>query len=206
MAAKTDIELALTELEAGKFSFRMVEAITNHVTALENDLARVNETNESAARMLREQEYTISRLEGELRKVNARVHALVKANALSEAALRAAKRGAAVLSDVSVIAGEQAVALSKKTAAWLSTIDLAAEFERAKSYPATQKAQAAIANFDPQAEWRKLQSHPLTDKASRELHAAWLKAEEYLPVVQKQLAALVEKSTDFIANLNKKSV
>jgi uncharacterized coiled-coil protein SlyX len=205
MAARTDIELALAELEAGKFSFRMVETIKDHVAALESDLGRANGAYESAVKILREQEYTISRLEGELRKVNARVHALVKANALSEAALRATKRGAAVLSDVSVIAGEQAVALSKKAFVQLSTVDLKGGLDRAKSYPLTQKAQAGLANFDPQAEWKKLKAHPITEKTLRELQTVLAKAQEYLPVAQKRLAALVDKAMAFIAKLHNKA-
>lgn len=205
MAAKTDIELALADLEAGKFSFRMVETIKSHVATLEGDLGRVSDAYESADKTLRQQEYTISRLEAELRKVNARVHALVKANALTEAAMREAKRCASLLSDFLVIARRYAIALIKKAFDWLSNLDLKAGFERVKSHSLTQKAQAAFANFDPQAEWKKLKAHPLTEKALRELQSALGKAQEYAPVAQKQAAMLIEKATAFIANLNKKA-
>ncbi len=203
MSAKTDIELALADLEAGKFSFRMVETIKDYVSTLENDLACAKTEAESAAKTLRQQEFTIARLEMELRKVNARVHALVRANALTEAAIRETKSGAVLLRDAGLIAGEQAVALSKKTVAWLSTVDMRAELEKAKSYPLAQEAQARLAHLDLQAEWKKLQAHPLTEKALKELQVALGKAQENLPAAQKQLAALVEKATAFIQKLSR---
>ncbi|WP_424361493.1 hypothetical protein [Methylocystis parvus] len=205
MTVKTDIELALADLEAGKFSFRMVETIKNHVATLERDFATATSVQESAANMLRQQEYTIARLEGELRKVNARVHALVKANALTETAMREGKRCALLLRDFLVAASRYAVALIKKAFAWLSSIDYKAEFEKAKSYPLAQTAQARLANLDLQAEWKKFTSHPVTEKALRELQAALGKAQEYLPVAQKQAAALIEKATALIADLTKKA-
>jgi uncharacterized protein YhbP (UPF0306 family) len=205
MAAKTDIELALANLEAGKFSFRMVETIKDHISTLETDLALAKSESESAAKTLLEREFTIARLEAELRKVNAKVHALVKANALTEAAMRESARGAVMLREAGAVAGEQAVALSKKTVAWLSSVDVKAEVEKAKAHPLTVKAQARLAAFDLQAEWKKLQAHPLTEKALREFETALGKAQDYLPVARKQFAALVEKAQAFIANLNKKA-
>ncbi|WP_442754655.1 hypothetical protein ACNHKD_16925 [Methylocystis sp. JAN1] len=205
MAARTDIDVALAELEAGKFSFRMVETIKDHVATLEADLGRANTAYESAANTLRQQEYTISRLEAELRKANARIHTLVKANALTEAAMREGKRCALALREFLLIACEHAVVLIKKALAWLSTVDLKDSLERAKSHPLTQKAQAGIANLDLQAEWKKLQAHPLTEKARRELQTALVKMQEYLPVAQKQLAALVDKALAFIAKLHNKA-
>jgi hypothetical protein len=205
MTVKTDIELALADLEAGKFSFRMVETIKNHVATLERDFATATSVQESAAKMLRQQEYTIARLEGELRKVNARVHALVKANALTETAMRESKRCALLLRDFLTVASRYAVALIKKAFAWLSSIDYKAEFEKAKSYPLAQNAQTSLANLDLQAEWKKFTSHPVTEKALRELQAALGKAQEYLPVAQKQAAALIEKAAAFIADLTKKA-
>lgn len=212
MAAKMDIELALAELEAGKFSFRMIEAIKEHLATLECDLARANGAHESAAsayesaaNALRQREYTILRLEAELRRVNARVHALVKANALTETALRETKRCASVLGDFLVVSRRYAVALVKKAFAWLSSVDYKAEFEKAKSSSLSQEAQAYFAKLDLQAKWKKLMAHPATEKALREFQAALGTARDYSPVVQKQAAALVEKAQAFIANLHKKA-
>jgi hypothetical protein len=203
MAAKTDIELALAELEAGKFSFRMVGIIKEHVATLESDLAHATGVSESAGNMLRRQELTIARLEAELRKVNARVHALVKANALSESALREARRGVHAMRAFLTFAGRQTFALLRKAVAELSAVDYKALFDAAKSHPLTRKAQAGLANFDAQEEWRKLKALPLTEKLLRELALLREKATEYLPVAQKQFAAAAEKTTAFIANLNK---
>ena len=38
MASNMEIELALTNLEAGKFSFRMVDAIKDHLEKLEKEV------------------------------------------------------------------------------------------------------------------------------------------------------------------------
>jgi len=198
MSAKTDIELALADLEAGKFSFRMVETIKDYVSTLENDLACAKTESESAAKTLRQQEFTIARLEMELRKVNARVHALLRANALTETALREGKHGALALRDLLIVVSQHAVELSKKSLASLSTVDA-----KGKADMLTREAKEGFAKLDLQAEWEKLKAHPLTEKALRELQSAFAKAQENLPAAQKQLAALVEKATAFIQKLSR---
>lgn len=209
MASKTDIELALAELEAGKFSFRMVETIKDHVSTLERDLAQTTSDYASASHTLRLQEYTISRLEADLRKANARMHALLKTNALTELTVRETKKGAVMVREYLPVARDQAVALSKKAAAYLSSVDYKAEFEKAKAHPMTQKALAYLGNLDVQAEWNKLKAHPTMEKALRELQPLLAKAsamgKEYLPVVQKQVSALIEKASAYIAELQKKA-
>lgn len=209
MATKTDIELALADLEAGKFSFRMVEAIKDHVGALERDLAQISSAHASAGNTLLQQEYAISRLEADLRKANGRIHALVKANALTELAMRETKKGAAVVRDYAPVARDQAVALTKQAIAFLSSVDYKDGFEKAKSHPLTQKALAALANLDVKAEWAKLAAHPLMQKTLHEAQPLLARtramAQEYAPIVQKQTAALVDKASAYIATLNKKA-
>ena len=212
MATKTEGERALADLEAGKFSFPMVDAIRDHVNQLEaelqrvrTELQRVNSLQDGAANQLRQQEYTILRLEGELRKLNARLYALLKANVLTEIALRETKRGAVKFVEFLPVARKHAEESSKAALAYLSTIDLKAKFEAVKAHPLTEKTLAWLANLDLRAEWTKLKTHPLTTKAMSELRSALLKAKDNLPVVQKRIAALVEKATAYIAELQKKA-
>ena len=94
---------------------------------------------------------------------------------------------------------------SKAALAYLSTIDLQAKVEAVKAHPLTEKTLAWLANLDLRAEWTKLKTHPLTTKAMSELQSALLKAKDNLPVVQKRIAALVEKATAYIAELQKKA-
>ncbi|HEY8126465.1 MAG TPA: hypothetical protein VIF88_13725 [Methylocystis sp.] len=212
MATKTQGERALADLEAGKFSFPMVDSIREHVNALEaelqrvrTELQRVNSLHEGAGNQLRQQEYTILRLEGELRKLNARLYGLLKANVLTEAALRETKRGAVKLVEFLPVARKHAEQGSKAALAYLSTIDLQARFEALKAHPLTEKTLAGLATLDLRAEWTKLKTHPLTTKVVSELQPALLKAKDHLPVVQKRIAALVDKATAYIAELQKKT-
>lgn len=204
MATKTQGERALADLEAGKFSFPMVDAIRDHVNSLETELQRVSALHDGALNQLRQQEYTIMRLEADLRKVNARLYAMMKANILTEIALRETKRGVGKFVEFLPVAREQAKQGSKAALAYLSTIDLKARFEALKAHPLTEKALAWLANFDPHAEWTKLKTHPLTKKALSELQPVLLKAKEYLPVAQKQVSALIDKATAYISDLHKK--
>lgn len=209
MATKMEIQTALADLEAGKFSFRMVEAIGDHISTLESELNSVSALHADAVKDLRQREFTIDRLEAELRKVNARVHALVKANALTELTIRETKRGAVMIRDYVPVAREHAVALSKKTIAFLSSVDLKAESEKLKANPQAQKALAWLAALDLTAEWKKLKAHPTMEKALREMEPVLAKtsamSKEYAPVAQKQMAALIEKASAYIAALNKKA-
>ncbi|MBG0798590.1 hypothetical protein IYX23_13005 [Methylocystis sp. L43] len=212
MATNTQGERALADLEAGKFSFPMVDSIRDHVNQLDaelqrvrTELQRVNSLHEGAVNQLRQQEFTILRLEGELRKLNARLYALLKANVLTEAALRETKRGAAKFVELLPVARKHAEEGSKAALAYLSTIDLQAKVEAVKTHPLTEKTLAWLANLDLRAEWTKLKTHPLTTKAVSELQSALLKAKENLPVVQKRIAALVEKASAYIAELQKKA-
>ena len=211
MAMNTEGERALADLEAGKFSFQMVDSIRDHMNQLDaelqrarTELQRVNSLHEGAVNQLRQQEYTILRLEGELRKLNARLYGLLKANVLTEIALREAKRGAVKFVELLPVARKHAEESAKAALAYLSTIDLKAKVEALKAHPLTEKTLASLANLDLRAEWTKLTTHPLTTKAVSELQSTLLKAKDNLPVVQKRIAALVEKATAYIAELQKK--
>lgn len=88
MSNEMQIDVALANLEAGRFSFRTVDAIKTHVDSLERELEALRGLHGEAVRDLKRQEYAIWRLEGELTKSNARVYALLKANMLTEQACR----------------------------------------------------------------------------------------------------------------------
>lgn len=85
MSNEMQVEAALANLEAGRFSFRTVGAIKSHIEKMERELTVVQELHGDAIRELKRQEYAIWRLESELTRSNARVYALIRANALSEA-------------------------------------------------------------------------------------------------------------------------
>lgn len=113
MATKTEGERALADIESGKLSFPMVDAISDHVNKLETELQRVSTLHERAVNQLRQQEYRILRLEAGLRKVNARLYALLKANILTEIALRETKRGTLKFVEFLPVARKQAEEASK---------------------------------------------------------------------------------------------
>ncbi len=212
MVTKPEGRRALADLAAGKFSFEMVDAIKDHFGALETELERVGtETErvgalyERAVNAARQQEYKISRLEDDLRTANARIYVLLKANALTQTALGAAKLGVTSVVEYLPVARDHAETGLKRTLAYLATVDFKGKFEALKAHPATEKTIAWLANVDVPAEWTKLKTHPLTKKALSETRQVLLKAKEYSPVARKRIAALVEKAAAYIAQLQKKA-
>ena len=86
MSEKMKIDVALANLEAGKFSFLMVDAIKDHISRVENELAVVHGLHASAILDLKRQELANWRHENELRRLNAQIYALLRANVLTEKA------------------------------------------------------------------------------------------------------------------------
>ena len=86
MAGKMVIELALANLEAGKFSFRMVDAIKDRLETLEKEVTLLRGLHADAMSDLRQQQLASWRLEAEATRLNEKIHALLKANALTEKA------------------------------------------------------------------------------------------------------------------------
>ena len=206
MATKTEGERALADLEAGKFSFPMVDAIRDHVNKLETELQRVSTLHDGAVNQLRQQEYTILRLEAELRKVNARLYALLKANILTEIALRETKRGAVKFVEFLPVARKHAEEGSKAALAYLSTIALretkrgAVKFveflpvARKHAEEGSKAALAYLSTIDLKAKFETLKAHPLTEKAlawlaNFDLPAEWTKLKTH-PLTKKALSEL----------------
>lgn len=210
MAMKLEGRRALADLAAGKFSFEMVDAIKDHVGALETELERVTTELERvsalharAVNAARQQEYKIYRLEGELRALNARVYALLNANALTQTALDAAKRGAVNFVEFLPVARDYAEAGSKATLAYLASIDFKGKFEALKAHPMTEKAQREIERLAV----KLVEYLPVARKHAEE---ASKKALDYLsttglPAAKTQLAAVAEKASAYIAELQKKT-
>jgi hypothetical protein len=121
MADKLTIELALTNLEAGKFSFRMVDAIKDHIDRLENELKVVNSLHASALTDLKQRELANWRLEGELRKANAKIHTLLKTNMLTEKAFHELTPVAVRMGEYLKIVKAQVGASLERATAYLST-------------------------------------------------------------------------------------
>ena len=89
MASNMEIEVALTNLEAGKFSFRMVDAIKDRLEKLEKEVTLLQGLQGELLCDLRQQQIANWRLESEATRLNAKIHSLLKANALAENASRA---------------------------------------------------------------------------------------------------------------------
>lgn len=209
MAMKLEGKRALADLAAGKFSFEMVDAIKDHVGALETELERVTTEMERfsalharAVNEARQQEYKIFRLEGELRALNARVYALLKANALTEIAVREAKRGAERFVEYLPVARKHAEEGSKAALAYLATVDFKGKFEALKAHPMTEKALREIERL-------AIKVGEYLPVARRQAEEGSKKALAYLstvglPAARTQLAAVVEKASAYIADLHKK--
>lgn len=90
MSNETQIDVALANLEAGRFSFRTNHAIKSHIERLERELETLQGLHADAVRDLKTRDYDVWRLEAELTKSNARVYALLKANRLTEQTCRLA--------------------------------------------------------------------------------------------------------------------
>ena len=117
------IDAALADLEAGKFSFRMVDTIKNHVNKLESELEVTRSLHGSAVRELKMQEYSNWRLERELTSLNARIQALLTANILTERAYRKMRPIAIEIGKYFSVSSECAGAVLEKAMANLKSGD-----------------------------------------------------------------------------------
>jgi len=91
MTNKMEIELALANLEAGKFSFRMVETIKEQLVNLDREVKLLRGLHGDAMTDLRKQQLANWRLEGEAQRLNAKIFALLRANIFTEKAFQATR-------------------------------------------------------------------------------------------------------------------
>ena len=122
MSEKMKIDVALTNLEASKFSFRMVDAIKDHIGGLENELEVARDRHDSVIRDLKLQQIANWRLEAELTKLNAQIYALLKQIMPTKSALRELTPYANKTGECLVVLKKYVRAYVEKALAYLSTL------------------------------------------------------------------------------------
>jgi hypothetical protein len=186
MSDKMKIDVALANLEAGKFSFRMVDAIKDHISGVDNELEVVRGLHDSAIRDLKRQELANWRLEGEQRKLNAQVYALLRANLLTEKAY----------------AGMTFVAMKMGAYFEVSAKFAGTALERVTADVKTGKLQSQCVGAAATLRELLKEITP-TQSTLREMTAYAHKIGEYLAVAKKYVSAQLEKASAYLATLHK---
>jgi hypothetical protein len=184
MSDKLKIDVALANLEAGKFSFRTVDAVKGHISRLESDL--VHRLHANALADFKRQELTNWRQEGELRKLNATIYALLRANMLTEKAYE----GTTSL----VIKMAEYFQVSRKFAG--------ASFGRAMAILKSGKLKSQAADA---TSWiHALLKETLPTKDALERMTPYVsKAVGYLEIFKKYAGAYLEKASAYLSTLHK---
>ena len=186
MSDKMKIDVALTNLEAGKFSFRMVDAIKDHISGLENELELARGRHDSVISDLKLQQIANWKLEGQLAKSNAQIYALLRANILTEKAYGR-------VAFVGMKSGEYAEVARKYAAVALAR--LIADLK-------SGKLQSQLVDFGARI-YALLREIMPTKSDLRELTPYANKAGEYLAVQKKFVGAYVEKARAYLSSLHK---
>lgn len=186
MSNEMKIHAALAKLEAGKFSFQMVDAIKSHVSKLENELEVARSLHASAIRELKCQEYHNWRLEGELSKLNSKIYALLKANMLTEKAYRE-------MTPLVIKSGEF-FEVAKKFAGLA--------LERATAYLKAGKLQSQLIDANTKI-YELLKANMPTEKDLREMKRHAIKVGEYFKALRKVIASSVERATSYLSTIHK---
>ncbi len=100
MSKKMKIEDALIHLEAGKFSFRVVDCVKNHIETQGNELEVIRHLHQQAVRDVLLRDYEIFILEKKLKSVNAKLHLSIRTHVILEKSLEASKAGFLKLKEV----------------------------------------------------------------------------------------------------------
>ena len=197
MTSKMAIEPALSDLKAGKFSFRLVDAINDHidelrneVEKLENELAVARSLHASAVSDLRRQEFANWRLEGEVRKLNANIYSLIKANRLTETAFRAMTVVSAKIGDYFQLARKHAAPMANTLIKKAIREMTPAVIKIAEYLKLVMKCALPA---------RKL----LMEKAIRETTPVSIKMGENLRIIKEHVGASLEKATAYLSTLHK---
>lgn len=183
MSNEMKINAALANLEAGKFSFQMVDAITEHVRKLETELDAARSLHADIVHELKRQQYANWRLEGELRKLNAKIYAVLKANILTEIAYRE-------MTFVATKIGEYFDVFKKSAGATL---------DRSIADLQSGKLQSRVVEESGRL-YSKLKANMPTDEA---LQATTPYIEKYQDSLKKHLGASLEKAAAYISTLKK---
>lgn len=185
MSNRVQIEVALANLEAGKFSFQMVDAIKEHVSRIESELQTTRVLHAEAERSLQSQRFEIWRLEREIQKLNARIYSLIKANVLVEKAEWAAGAAFEKMGAYAEVASKYALETAQGVAVDLRNGDLPAPLAEAKA-----KAQA-------------LQARIFDEKTMAEIEPYVRRATENLEVLKKHAQSLLDRATAYLSTLHK---
>lgn len=177
------IDMALINLEAGKFSFQMVDAIKEHVARLENELEVLRAQHTDVLHDLKRQEYANWRLEGEVRKLNARIRVLVKLDRLAEKASRGSATMILTLKAFSINSVQFA-----KSAFGQAIDDLESGRLESRLVAANSKIRAVLeANLPSQQAARAMASN----------------AGENITILGKRLGNFLEKAAAYLSTLSK---
>ncbi len=183
MSDKMKIDVAMAQLEAGKFSFQMVELIKDHLAGLEKEMEVLRAAHTDAMTEIKRQEYANVRLEAETRKLNGRIYALLKANAFSELFCREAAVLSAKLGEYL----DMSAAILRK--ALERTVE---DFRAGKPQAELAKASAAVQAF--------VREHAPTEQQINEVMS---QMGPYLETAKKRIGPSLEKVTAYVSNLKR---
>ena len=186
MSEKMKIDVALANLEAGKFSFRMVDAIKDHISRVENELAVVHGLHASANLDLKRQELANWRHENELRRLNAQIYALLRANVLTEKAYAGMAFGAMKMGAYFEVAMKFAAAALAQVIADVKSGKL-----QSQCVDSAAKIYALLKAIMP------------TQSTLEEIKPYAQKTREYLAIAWKFVAAQSAKASAYLATLYK---
>ena len=186
MSEKMKIDVALANLEAGKFSFRMVDAIKDHISRVENELAVVHGLHASAILDLKRQELANWRHENELRRLNGQIYALLRANVLTEKAYAGISFAAVKMRPYFKVAMKFAAAPLAQVKADVKSGKL-----QSQCLDAAAKTYALLKAIMP------------TQRTLEEMKPYVSRMGERLAVFKKYVGAYVEKALAYLATLRK---
>jgi hypothetical protein len=188
MPGEMKIDAALADLEAGKFSFRMVDTIKKHVNKLESELEVTRTLHGSAVRELKLQEYANWRLERELTSLNTRIQALLTANILTEKAYRKMR--------------PIAIEIGKYFSASLECAGAA--LERATANLKSGKFQSQLVDSSLKL-YEFLRANAPTEETFREIRHYAIKMGEFFQVLKRHAAMGIARATAYLSDLHKTS-
>ncbi len=188
MPGEMKLDAALADLDAGKFSFRMVDAIKNHVERLESELEVTRSLHADAVRELKLQEYANWRLERKVTNLNARIQALLRANLLTEEAYR-------MMRPIAVEGGKYFSASLECAGAGLGI---------ATAYLKSGKFQSQLVGFFSKLH-QALRPIGPTEKTFQGIRPYAIKLGESLKALERHAATAIARATAYLSNLNKTS-
>ncbi len=163
MSKKMTIENALVDLEAGKFSFRVVDCVKNHIETQGNELEVIRDLHQQAVRDVLLRDYEIFRLEKELKSVNAKLHLALRTSVILEKSLQASKAGFLKLKEVAKLCVTQAGVVSKPQLGKLyEALKVCFHQAAEASKPQLRRLRAAIEDY-------RKQINNLVDKAAAQV-------------------------------------